>query len=215
MSVTASQQHARIISILGAAEHAGLTPMPLSAVHAFAYLANVLSPIWSLPPLDGKVLKQRSGPYYPVLQGDLDQLVGIGVVMAAEVGHFRDDDGQWRLRGNYRLGDHGPRLLAVLSRFPDERSLQLFLTELALGLSRLRLGGVTDAPTEDATYADDLISAGDVVDFGEWKLKNFSATAARRLGHLANAVGIQEPAEQLHLYLSHLALRLADERATA
>src|SRR5260221_11854995 len=93
----------RIITLLAAAEQAGLAPMPISKFHTFAYLSNVLSPVWEMLPLDGKVLKRGLGPFYPILQRDLDRLVGIGIVLISHVAHVFGEDRHWRLEGSYQL----------------------------------------------------------------------------------------------------------------
>ena len=71
----------RLILLLDAAESAGLTPLPILHLHTFAYMSNVLSPVWDVPVLEGKVLKRRGNPFYTSLQYDLDRLVGMGVVL--------------------------------------------------------------------------------------------------------------------------------------
>ena len=97
MSNFASLVHqARLIELLWAAGEAGLTPLKLMHLHAFAYLANVLAPVWESPVLDGRVLKRRGGPYFPELQSELDHLLGKGVVLAKGLGHV-EVDGVWRL----------------------------------------------------------------------------------------------------------------------
>src|SRR5208337_5409069 len=97
------KKQVRLTVLLDAAEEAGLAPMPVLRLHAFAYLANVLAPVWELPPLEGKVLKRRGGPFYPTLQHDLDRLIGLGVAIIFGVSHVQNEDGHWRLEGSYRL----------------------------------------------------------------------------------------------------------------
>jgi hypothetical protein len=63
-----------------ALERTGGTPIDTRTLHAFAFFANVLSPLWDLEPLDGSILKDQHGPYYPALQRELDALVGDGLV---------------------------------------------------------------------------------------------------------------------------------------
>src|SRR4051794_40231134 len=100
------QRRIRLVVILDAAERAGLVPLPVMQLHAMAFFANVLSPVWQMPPLEGSLLKRRGGPYYPPLQRDLDRLVGTGVAVISELGQARDDQGHWRLEGSYRLNGH-------------------------------------------------------------------------------------------------------------
>ena len=97
------RRQARILLLLRGAAGAGLCPIDLLALHAYAYLANVLAPVWDMPPLDGRILKRRGGPFYPTLQADLDRLVGMGVVRISDVAHVQDSAGKWRLEGQYTL----------------------------------------------------------------------------------------------------------------
>ncbi len=209
MSSVATREQVRILTLLRAAERAGLVPLDVLALHTFAYLANVLSPVWDMAPMDGKILKRRGGPFYPVLQHDLDRLVGLGVVVISGIGHEVDDDGRWRLRGAFRLNAElaGPALLAI-DAFADEQAVSSFMSELGLALSSLPEEEFSRAPMEDATYADTLTTAGNVVDFAEWQRRNFTANAAHRFLDLMPG-GIQATqAELLHLYVRHLRSRL-------
>jgi hypothetical protein len=162
--------------------------------------------------LDGKVLKRRGGPFYPTLQADLDRLVGRGLVLLSGVGHKMDDDGRWRLEGEYRLNLRlaDSALSAIRASEPEARTLA-FVKELALALASLDDGEFDLAMSEDATYADPGVSAGNVVDFDEWQRwqeKNYSANASLRFAELVPRGGRIKPAEKLHLYVRHLHRRM-------
>lgn len=102
-AIAALRRQARILILLNSAEKAGLVPMGIIPFHAFAFLSNVLAPVWDMPVLDGKILKRKGGPFYPALQRDLDRMVGMGMVYIAQVAHVRDADKKWRLEGRYSL----------------------------------------------------------------------------------------------------------------
>ena len=97
------QRRVRLIMLLHAAESAGLAPIGILQLHSLAYLSNVLAPVWKLRPLDGKVMKRRGGPFYPVLQHDLDRLISQGLVLITNLGYKGDENGRWRLDGNFYL----------------------------------------------------------------------------------------------------------------
>ena len=61
-------------------------------------------------------------------------------------------------------------------------------------------------PSEDATYSDSNIDYGNVVDFAEWRERNYSANAARYFAQLSEAA---MPSELLHLYVRHLHRRIS------
>jgi hypothetical protein len=187
--------------------------MTVLQLHAFAYMANVLAPIWDLPAFDGKILKRRGGPFYPSLQMDLDRLVGRGVAVVSRLGHVPTEEGRWRLEGSYRLNrDFARGVLAQLDTYPDERRLRSFIRELAFALSALSDDELVAAVGADATYVDSRTSSGNVIDFGEWRDANYSEAVARRFVPLIPGGGNATVGEQLHLYARHLQRRVHASR---
>jgi len=201
----AVQRRVRLVMLLDAAEQAGLLPLSLVRLHAFAYLSNVLAPVWRLAPLDGKLLKRRGGPFYPDLQRDLDRLVGTGVVAIAELRYVADADDRWRVDGSCRLNPASAApILEAVARYDDERRLLAFIQELAYALSALGDAELDRLFTEDATYTDPL-----VIDFAEWRDSNHTADVANYFDRLLPG-GIQPTmGEKLHLYARHLHRRFA------
>jgi hypothetical protein len=203
------QRQVRLVVLLDAAENACLAPLPILRLHTLAYLSNVLAPVWDMLPLDGKVLKRHGGPFYPVLQRDLDRLVGTGVVIISGLAHVRDEEERWRLEGKYRLNrKFADRILNYLARFAEESRLRNFLYELAFALSALSNEDLDRAMTEDATYSDPIVDIGNVVDFAEWQQRNYSANAARYFDSLLPGGARATPGEKLHLYVRHLHTRI-------
>ncbi len=202
------RRRVRLVVLLDAAETAGLVPIPILRLHAFAYLSNVLAPVWNLSALDVKVFKRRGGPFYPALQRDLDRLVGMGVVKITGLGHARDDDGRWRLEGSYRLNHElAVPMLRQLNTYEEEVRLVSFVQELAYALSALSDDDLDLAFSEDATYSNPLVSFDNVVDFDE-RLSNYSANAAQYFDRLIPGGGRATPGEKLHLYVRHLHRRI-------
>ena len=207
-TIEAQRRQARILLLIDAASRAGLTPVPLLTFHALAYLANVLAPVWDMPAHDGKVLKRRGGPFYPDLQGDLDRMVGAGMVIISNVSHVQMPDGKWRLEGGYDLnGALASSALSFLLSHPDESRLSKFITELAYAISVLEPSEVERALAEDATYSDPAVSMDNVLDFSEWASQNPSANAANYFARLFPSHGSVSPGEKLHLYVRHLRRR--------
>jgi hypothetical protein len=199
----------RLVVLLDAAEHAGLVPIEIMRLHAFAYLSNVLAPVWDMPAFDGKVLKRRGGPFYPDMQRDLDRLVGMGVVIISGLGHVRDDYGRWRLEGSYRLNQRlAVGVVAQLRRYDSERQLLVFVRELAFALSALSDDDLLRAFNQDATYAHPGVSVDEVIDFDEWSKRNYTARAARAFDTLVPGASHATPGEKLHLYVRHLHRRM-------
>lgn len=195
--------------LLHAFEKAGLSPTPILELHTFAYLSNVLAPVWDLPVLDGKVYKRKGGPFYPALQWDLDRLVGTGVVGIQGVGHVQDGEGRWRLEGSYKLRhEMADQILGVVRTFHPEDELLNFLIELAYALTALSDSDIEHAASQDATYANPVVGFGNVIDFDEWQKKNFSANAARAFESLLPGGDHASEGEKLHFYIRHIEARM-------
>lgn len=211
-AVEVLRRQVRLVMLLDAAEAAGLVPLRILRLHAFAYLSNVLAPVWNMPVLNGTVLKRRGGPFYPELQHDLDRLVGQGVAVINDVSHVQDEAKRWRLEGAYRLHRaFADPILATLATFPDESRLATFIFELGYALAALSDSELDRAFSEDATYSDPLVSVDNVIDFADWRSRNFSANAAEMFEQVIPG-GNATPGEKLHLYVRHLHRRINGER---
>lgn len=207
------RRRVRLVALLEASREAGIEPLPTLRLHLIAYLANVLSPVWDMPSVDGSVLKRSGGPFYPDLQNDLDRLVGLGVVRVEKLRHQRIDDDRYRLDGSYRLNsDLAEPILSYLSTMPEEAAATRFVRELVLALSALTDEEIDRAITEDATYANPTVGNDNVIDFGEWLSANYSAAAAEKVGDLVPAGACVGASEKVHLYVRHLRRRLQGGR---
>ena len=179
--------------------------MGIIPFHAFAFLSNVLAPVWDMPAFDGKILKRKGGPFYPALQQDLDRMVGLGMVLITEVAHVRDAEGKWRLEGRYCLNRQlSARAVDCLLDLPDEARFASFATEIAYALSALGEEELERALVEDATYSDPSVSENNVLDFEEWTRRNPSANAANYFDRFMPGGTKATPGEKLHLYVRHL-----------
>ena len=204
------QRRFRLLMLLDGADRAGIAPIHVSRLHTYAYLSNVLAPVWNARVFDGRLLKRQGGPFYPELQRDLDRLVGMGLVVITGLGHVPSEDGRWRLDGSFALNrELAADALQSLATFPEERGMQAFLVEVAYAVSALSDSEFDRLPREDATYSDPNIDYGSVVDFAEWRERNYSADAAHHFAHLSEGA---MPSELLHLYVRHLHRRISGQR---
>ena len=207
------RRRVRLVALLEASREAGIEPLPTLRLHLIAYLANVLSPVWDMPSVDGSVLKRSGGPFYPDLQNDLDRLVGLGVVRVENLRHQRIDDDRYRLDGSYRLNPElAEPILTYLNAMPEEAAAARFVRELVLALSALSDEEIDRAITEDATYANPKVGNDNVIDFGEWLSANYSAAAAEKVGDLVPTGAVVGASEKVHLYVRHLRKRLQGGR---
>ena len=199
----------RLLMLLAGADEAGIAPIRLRRLHIYAYLSNVLAPVWTSQVFDGRILRRRSGPFYPLLQQQLDRLVGLGLVLITDLDYVIDKDHQCRLDGAFSLnaelvGD----INMIIANYPHLQQLWTFLVEIAYAVSAMRDDEFDEVPKEDPTYADANVGFDNVVDFAEWREVNYSANAAR---YLASFSENPTPAELLHLYVRHLHRRISGE----
>lgn len=171
MSVDQAQQplsvliRSRLLQMLASLEQVGGTPIDTRSLHAFAFFANVLSPLWDLHPLEGSVLKDNGAPYFPTLQRELDHLVGEGFVVVEQL--VRSDSES--LTATFRLNHSRARpVLRIIGSLPDEARAHEFLTELADAFVEIRPDRRDDAAVADAAYSDPAVAEGRIVDFAEW-----------------------------------------------
>ena len=210
------KQRIRVLLLLNAIERTGVAPMPSSQLHAFAYLADVLSPVWNLTPFDGKIYKSSGGPHYPDLQNELDYLVVAGLVQVSNL-HYIDHDGVIRIAADYALNFSSTHLEALLDALganspttaidPNDHEFHTFLAELAGALISLPDDQIDAAASTDVTY----LTGGyphNVVDFSEWVEDRWNAnpswrTAERFHVFLPQASSLS-PGEKLYLYATYL-----------
>lgn len=103
----------RLLQLLASAEQAALAPISLEKLHAFAYLADILSPVWNLRPFEDRIGRTGRPPYYPDLQLQLDLLVGMGLVEPSELSYTVEDGGDARFSASYALRFASPHLQPI------------------------------------------------------------------------------------------------------
>lgn len=215
--LTKLKQRCRVLLLLDAAEQVGIAPLPSPRLHAFAYLADVLSPVWDLVPFEGKIYKSEGGPHYPDLQYELDSLVVLGLIQVSDLRYDPTDDGGARIIGSYGLrfaSEHLEMILGALgarspeaSTDPEDRSLHAFLVELAGALATLPDDQIESAAGVDVTYHA-TSGLHNVVDFAEWAEDRRTANPSWRAAERFRAFLPEEsrimPAEKLYLYAAYL-----------
>ena len=178
------KRRCRVLLLLDAAEQAGIAPLPSVRLHAFAYLADVLSPVWKLVPFDGKVYKAEGGPRYPDLQDEIDSLVVLGLVQVRDLVYEPRPEGRARISGSYGLNF---ALASALATLPEDE------IELATHV--------------DVTYRTQA-QLHNVVDFAEWvddkRAANPSWRAADRFEAFLPAESKMLAGEKLYLYAAYL-----------
>lgn len=171
------RRRSRLIALLDAAERAAITPLGSSRLHALAYLADVLSPVWGLPAFDGKILRIDGGPHYPDLQEELDHLVVLGLVEVSDLAYVGRGVAGARLEGSYSLDFSSPKLRPLLAALgaeagqpaldPEDLRVHAFLVELAGALATLPGDQIDRVTTSDVTYQSEGLGEN-VIDFAAW-----------------------------------------------
>jgi len=202
----------RLVAILQSADETGLTPLPADQLHALAYFADALAPVWGLRIVDSQLLKRHGGPMSPLLQRDLDVLVGRGVVIASDVRHVVDEDGGWRLDALYALNrEFSTPITDAVQQFPSEVAQFDYVREVVYAVAGLGLGQIAKAPRSDAAYGDSLIDFGSLLDIDHLADDgNLSVRVARRFRAVAADEVELSSAELVHLYVRELYRRLQD-----
>ena len=217
-----TKQRCRIILLLEALERAAVTPIAARRLHGFAYLADVLSPVWGLPPFDGKILKIVDGPHYTDLQRELDFLVILGMVNVRNLQYVQRGKSGARIDGKYELRFESSALEKVLEALgarkeidpldPRDREQHAYLVELAGAMATLPDDEIDVAAMQDATYASSDTSFSNIIDFGEWtrniRQSNKSFAVARRFNKFIPKESNLSPGERIYLYASYLGHRI-------
>ena len=207
--LVAVQRQVRILMLLECASRAGIAPLTSTQLHALAYLANVLAPVWDLVPESDALLKLRGGPYYPQLQRDVDRLAALGLVTVTGTSFEQWDDGAWRLDGQFSSSPELSRkILDHALSFDDERRLHSLILELCLALSALGSDALVDTALADATYSNPGVRFGREIDFSPWGKANASAELASYFEFLMPQSIRGGMSENVHLYVNYLQGRL-------
>jgi hypothetical protein len=156
-----TKHRVRLIQLLGAAERSGLAPIDLGKLHAFAYLADILSPVWNLRPFEDQIGRTGRSPFYPDLQRELDTLVAMGLVEPSEISYeaVRVEDGgeakEIQFSANYALRPQAPTLSSIVEQLLGDEDManeQNYLDALADALSSLPDDDIAAAATRDLAY---------------------------------------------------------------
>jgi hypothetical protein len=193
--------------LLDAADYAVISPLPTARLHAFAFLADVLSPIYEFAALTGRVMKRRVGPYFPDLQWELDRLVGMGLADISGLKPVVEVSTAY-LDASFSLNrDRAAVLLSLVYEDAGFGVLRDFFRELADAL-----GAVPDDDLDSTTQADvtwESGHAGTVIDYAEWRARNYSKLTADRIDEIArekfgDSAGRLSPGAKVNLYVRYL-----------
>ncbi|WP_300530300.1 hypothetical protein [Maricaulis sp.] len=199
---------AQLMQILRACEDAGLYPTPVETIHAVAFLASFLSPLWGVTPLASHVLKSDDGPYYPSLQRQLDHLVGQRLVDVDEIRYRELELGGARIAAEFSLNSkNAPAVLKLIDRIPGELEVARLFFEIAVNLQDVEAQQSDDVARMDASYSDPEIARNRIVAFNRAAIKsNKTVESARKFEWWDESYRLDPPA-QLEMYMQLLKAR--------
>lgn len=205
--VDSRRRHIVLVGLFDALDWAGIRPVAPAQLNALWYLSNALAPAWRLAPFDAAVLKTERQPYFPLLQRDIDALVGMGML---RVSSFVVDEDSGHIEGSFALNrTFADPVLELMRTIPEEADLLSFLAEVVQALNRLTDDEQRTGLAEDATYADPRVGVGNVVDLGEWMERDGITRTAEILQRIEVLAGEELlPAQRMDIYVDHLGRRL-------
>jgi hypothetical protein len=193
--------------LLDSADYAVVSPISTPRLHAFAYLADVLSPVYNLTTLSGVILKRRIGPYFPDLQWELDRLVGLGLADVTELRPVVEVSHAY-LDATFSLRRTTAKPILDLV-YQDETfsTVREFFRELAGALGAVPENDLDATTQADVTWGTG--HAGTVIDYAEWRARNYSKLSAERIEELArerfSRTGLElSPGAKMNLYVHYL-----------
>lgn len=206
----------RALALVEAAEQAALTPIPTQRLHALAYLADALSPVWGLSAFDPVALKTGREPFFGRFQDELDDLVVLGLLEVDTFEYQRPKNSlrpeELELRATYHLRYGAAELEPLLAHIRSDEELgprlELFVG-IASAMARLPDDAISAAVTKDAAWDRADIPVDDVVEFST---VSGGRTSTRTDGAVAAFEELAprplERASKLRLYAAFLAERL-------
>ena len=190
----------RAIMILYSSQLAGIYPLPQNIFHDLAFYSNTLSRVFNIKALDGKILKLKSGPYYPDLQKQVDYLICAGIIKI-----FVDRNDNKKI--SYSIDQELSKTIISQYDIIDDTDEFDFIQNVVFAFSELDNTEISLSNQIDSTYADVSVGYGHVIDFDEWSSYNptFNVTHFFENNnsdfHLTKTVKIKLYTRQLQHYL--------------
>jgi hypothetical protein len=187
--------------LVQAAHRAGLTPLPKQRLHRVVFLSNCLAPLFEATPNTARIVKYKHGPFYPLIQWELDRLATMGVLTVANIKYTHDDRGWW-VSSDYGVD----RLAAVIThcrRTIYGQRLDEYLTEVVAGFASLHGAALDEVALRDENYDRPGASDDTFIDFSEHE-ENFSLRTARAFRTVLPIELVPTQKEELFLYMRFL-----------
>jgi hypothetical protein len=188
--------------LMQAAHRAGLTPLSKQRLHRVVFLSNCLAPLFQATPTTARIVKYKHGPFYPLIQWELDRLATMGVLSVANIKYTYDDRGWW-VNADYAPDRLAASVMAHCRRTPYGQHLDDYLTEVVAAFASLPATALDDVALRDENYDRPGATDDTFIDFSEHE-KNFSLQTARAFRKVLPAELIPTQKEELFLYMRFL-----------
>ena len=185
-----------------AVHRTGLAPITKQRLHRLVFLSNCLAPLFEAIPASAQIVKFKRGPFYPVIQWELDRLTAMGVVNVTNVHNFRDKDGWWQ-DADYSIGEVAARVIDYCNKIEYGRRLSRYLTEVTTAFASLRTEVLDGVALRDENYARSGATTDTFIDFSKDE-QNFSVLTAREFKSVIPGGFAPSRKEELFLYLRFL-----------
>lgn len=197
----------RVLMLLDAADYAVISPISGQRFHTFAFLADVLSPIYNFRPTSSRILKRRLIPYFPDLQWEVDRLIGLDLIAPTDLTPVIESS---RAYVTLSLSLHRLRatpVLEVVYSHHEFSVLRDYFRELAGALSNVQDSELDHATRQDMTWNSGHM--GSLIDYAEWRAQNYSILGANKIEEfVARSLGDHNtrlsPLAKVTLYVKYL-----------
>lgn len=210
-ALTRIKHRVRLTQLLRAADHAALAPIDMGKLHAFAYLADILSPVWQLRPFEDVVGRTKRPPYYPDFQRELDLLVAMGLVEPSELDYKpATQESPAKFTACYALrpaSSHLAPLLEALRNDPELTKEQDYLNSLAGALASLPDDDIAQAARLDLVYEGAGSDGEDYFELDPASANSLTSRAVASFDQIFPEAHLT-PSRRLYMYANYLGRRV-------
>ncbi|HEX3799671.1 MAG TPA: hypothetical protein VH413_13320 [Verrucomicrobiae bacterium] len=191
-----------LVFLVDAAYRAGLNPLSKRRVHRLVFLSNCLAPLFQATPNTAQIVKYKHGPFYPLIQWELDRLATMGVLTIDNLKYTNDEKGWW-VSADYGAGQMMNPVLTHCRQSAYGQRLGDYLNEVVAGFASLRGAALDEVALRDENYNQPGATADSFIDFSEQE-ENFSLRTARAFRDVLPANLVPTQKEELFLYMRFL-----------
>jgi hypothetical protein len=212
ISATPYKTQTWLVFVLGACHKAGLLPLEKKIFHQLIFLSNCLAPLFEEVPASARIVKYRRGPFYPLVQWDLDRLAAVGVIDVSDVRYENDEFGAW-MEARYSINERTLKIIQTCRKIRYGYRLDEYLTEVSFAFASLNKRHLENVVWKDKTFDAPGASEGAFIDFSDDQ-NNRSLQAAEAFSRILPEEVAPSRKEELFLYLRFLE-RLSDQKKVA